>query len=160
MVTKDTMHEGNRADYKAMLEKVDEGVGMIFAELEKQGVLDNTLVVLSSDNGGERYSDNTPLFHHKATLWEGGIRVPCLMRWPAKLPKGKSRDAGRHHDGPHGDLPRRRRREARRRLPAATASICCRCSPAKSPRTTARCSGVSTAATASRGPCATASGNT
>lgn len=88
-VSKETMHEGKRADYKAMLEKVDEGAGMILAELEKAGIADNTLIVLSSDNGGERYSDNSPLFNHKTTLWEGGIRVPCVMRWPAKLPKGK-----------------------------------------------------------------------
>jgi len=87
-VTKANMYDGDRRIYAAMVERVDEGVGMILAELAKQGVLDNTLVVLSSDNGGERYSDNSPLFHHKSTLWEGGIRVPCIMRWPAKLPRG------------------------------------------------------------------------
>ena len=89
MVTKDSMLTGSRAIYKAMLERVDAGVGMMLAELEKQGIADNTLVVLSSDNGGERFSSNAPLFHHKATVWEGGIRVPCLMRWPGSLPKGK-----------------------------------------------------------------------
>jgi arylsulfatase A len=87
-VTKTNMYDGDRQIYAAMVEKVDEGVGMILAELEKQGIAENTLVVLSSDNGGERYSDNSPLFHHKSTLWEGGIHVPCLMRWPKKLPKG------------------------------------------------------------------------
>jgi arylsulfatase A len=89
MVTKDTMHHGSRAIYKAMVERIDRGVGMMLAELEKQGIADNTLVVFSSDNGGERFSRNVPLFHHKATVWEGGIRVPCVMRWPGKLPKGK-----------------------------------------------------------------------
>jgi arylsulfatase A-like enzyme len=89
MVTKDSMHHGSRAIYRAMVERIDRGVGMMLAELEKQGLTDNTLVVFSSDNGGERFSRNTPLFHHKATVWEGGIRVPCVMRWPKQLPKGK-----------------------------------------------------------------------
>jgi arylsulfatase A-like enzyme len=89
-VTKENMYEGTRRDYAAMLEKVDEGVGILLDELKRQGQLDNTLFVLSSDNGGERLSDTTPFFHHKQTLWEGGIRVAGLMRWPGgQLPAGK-----------------------------------------------------------------------
>lgn len=88
-VTKESMLTGSREIYKAMLERVDAGVGLIYAELEKAGLVENTLIVLSSDNGGERWADNRPFFHHKATLWEGGIHVPCLMSWPAVLPKGK-----------------------------------------------------------------------
>ena len=89
MVTKESMLKGSRAIYKSMVERMDKGVGMILAELDTKSLIKNTLVVFSSDNGGERFSRNSPLFHHKATVWEGGIRVPCLMRWPGTLPQGK-----------------------------------------------------------------------
>jgi len=89
-VSKEGMNVGTRADYAAMLRKIDDGIGQILAELEKQEIADDTLIVLSSDNGGAHFSDNGPLFNGKQSLWEGGIRVPCVMRWPARLPKGKT----------------------------------------------------------------------
>ena len=87
-VTPENMHDGSRDIYRQMLERVDHGVGMILDRLEEYGLVENTLVVLSSDNGGERWSNNLPLFHHKRTLWEGGIRVPCVMRWPDRIKPG------------------------------------------------------------------------
>ncbi len=90
-----TWFAGTRKDYVAMVEAVDAGVGKILAALQKQGVGEDTLVIFTNDNGGERLSDNGPFFHRKATLWEGGIRVPCVLRWPGKLPAGKvSEQAG------------------------------------------------------------------
>lgn len=79
-----------RADYVKMLERADEGVGKILAALEQRGLTKNTLVIFTNDNGGEWLSRNTPFFHRKGTLWEGGIRVPMIFRWPARLPAGKT----------------------------------------------------------------------
>ena len=66
LVTKQNMVTGSREIYSAMLQRIDDGVGMILEELEAAGVADNTLFVFSSDNGGERWASNQPLFHHKA----------------------------------------------------------------------------------------------
>ncbi len=82
--------EGTRKDYNRMVERLDEGIGQILETLDQRGLAEGTLVIFTSDNGGERLSRNLPFFNHKATLWEGGIRVPCLIRWPGQLPAGKT----------------------------------------------------------------------
>jgi arylsulfatase A-like enzyme len=78
-----------RATYVRMLERADEGVGQILAELDRHGLARNTLVIFTNDNGGEWLSRNAPLKERKSTLWEGGIRVPMILRWPGVLPAGK-----------------------------------------------------------------------
>jgi arylsulfatase A-like enzyme len=79
-----------RKDYVKMLERADEGVGKILAALEQRGLTRNTLVIFTNDNGGEWLSRNAPFFHRKGTLWEGGIRVPLILRWPGLVPAGKT----------------------------------------------------------------------
>jgi len=78
-----------RADYAAILERADHGIGKILATLAARGLDRNTLVVFMNDNGGEWLSRNAPLFHRKDSVWEGGVRVPALMRWPGRIPAGR-----------------------------------------------------------------------
>jgi len=78
--------------YAAMMRAVDRSVGDIMKTLEEEGIADNTIIVFSSDNGGAGYIGipevNAPYRGWKLTLFEGGIRVPMLMRWPARIPAG------------------------------------------------------------------------
>ena len=79
---------GNIHTYHRMIHHMDEGIGWVVDALKKTGQLDNTLIVFTSDNGGERFSDNWPLVGGKMDLTEGGIRVPWIAHWPAVIAPG------------------------------------------------------------------------
>ena len=79
---------GSVATYLTMIRQMDEGIGRILAALKSAGVDKNTIVVFTSDNGGERFSDTWPLLGKKMDLLEGGIRVPYIVRWPAQVKAG------------------------------------------------------------------------
>ena len=89
--------------YAAMIRNLDRNIGRVLQTLKDQGVDDNTLVIFTSDNGGAHYIGvdgiNAPYRGWKATFFEGGIRVPFFMRWPAAIPKGvKVNSAVNHFD--------------------------------------------------------------
>jgi arylsulfatase A-like enzyme len=79
---------GSVATYLTMIRQMDEGIGRIVSALKFSGIEKNTIVVFTSDNGGERFSDTWPLVGKKMDLLEGGIRVPYIVRWPAKVKPG------------------------------------------------------------------------
>ena len=82
------LHGGNIHTYQRMIHHMDEGIGEVTAALRSEGLLDDTLIVFTSDNGGERFSDNWPLVGGKMDLTEGGIRVPWIAHWPAVIAPG------------------------------------------------------------------------
>ncbi|BCX47638.1 hypothetical protein HAHE_15460 [Haloferula helveola] len=87
--------------YAAMIESMDDAVGTLVAALERFDVLDNTVIIFTSDNGGNMYdyvgqdhpTSNRPLRGGKATIFEGGTRVPCVIAWPGKTKPGGRSDA-------------------------------------------------------------------
>ena len=73
----------------AMIESIDEGVGLIVRKLSELGIAEDTVVMFTSDNGGEdRVTSNAPLRGGKSQLYEGGIRVPLIVRWPGVVKPG------------------------------------------------------------------------
>ena len=73
----------------AMIDSLDQAVGIVLDALERFALEENTLVIFLSDNGGHEASSCLPLRGKKATFWEGGLRVPFCMKWPGRLQPGK-----------------------------------------------------------------------
>ena len=84
------LHGGNIETYRRMIHHMDEGIGRLMDLLRAEGLERDTLVVFTSDNGGERFSDNWPLVGGKMDLTEGGIRVPWIAHWPAVIAPGST----------------------------------------------------------------------
>ena len=84
------LHGGNIDTYRRMIHHMDEGIGRLMDLLRAEGLERDTLVVFTSDNGGERFSDNWPLVGGKMDLTEGGIRVPWIAHWPAVIAPGST----------------------------------------------------------------------
>jgi arylsulfatase A-like enzyme len=80
---------GSLIIYSAMTKSMDTGIGRVLKALERSRLERDTLVIFTSDNGGERYSFNWPFSFEKGDLWEGGTRVPAMARWPGVIPPGQ-----------------------------------------------------------------------
>jgi arylsulfatase A-like enzyme len=83
---------GTRSDYVAMVEHLDRQIGELLAVIDRAGVADDTIVIFTNDNGGEWLSSNAPFFGRKWTVFEGGIRVPAIVRWPHRIAAGSVSD--------------------------------------------------------------------
>jgi arylsulfatase A-like enzyme len=81
---------GTQKTYQRMIEELDTQVGRVVAALKATGIADNTIVIFTSDNGGERFADTWPFTGRKTELLEGGVRIPAIVSWPAALPRNKT----------------------------------------------------------------------
>ena len=81
---------GSLATYARMVQRLDFQIGRILQTLESAGVAGNTVVIFTSDNGGERFSDTWPFSGKKMELLEGGVRIPAIVRWPGRIRAGST----------------------------------------------------------------------
>jgi arylsulfatase A-like enzyme len=83
---------GTQKTYERMIEEMDLQVGRVLSALHANGIADDTIVIFTSDNGGERFADTWPFTGRKTELLEGGLRIPAILSWPAHIPRGQTND--------------------------------------------------------------------
>ncbi len=81
---------GSQKTYQRMIEAMDMQIGRVLQALEAHGLTENTIVIFTSDNGGERFADTWPFTGKKTELLEGGLRIPAIISWPARIPRGRT----------------------------------------------------------------------
>jgi arylsulfatase A-like enzyme len=80
--------EQRKLEYAASITCMDDAIGQLLDLLDEYKIAEDTIVIFFSDNGGGGGSDNSPLRGHKGEMYEGGIRVPCIVRYPRQIPAG------------------------------------------------------------------------
>jgi arylsulfatase A-like enzyme len=83
---------GSQKTYQHMIEDLDRQIGRVLQALHANGIAKNTIVIFTSDNGGERFADTWPFTGRKTELLEGGLRIPAIISWPERIPMGRSTD--------------------------------------------------------------------
>jgi arylsulfatase A-like enzyme len=83
---------GSQKTYERMIEEMDRQIGRIVQALESNGLTKNTIVIFTSDNGGERFADTWPFTGKKTELLEGGLRIPAIISWPSRIPHSGTTD--------------------------------------------------------------------
>jgi arylsulfatase A-like enzyme len=81
---------GSQKTYQKMIEEMDRQIGRVLQALDANGLTENTIVIFTSDNGGERFADTWPFTGKKTELLEGGLRIPAVISWPSRIPKGRT----------------------------------------------------------------------
>lgn len=83
---------GSQKTYQRMVEAMDRQIGDVLQALDTDGLTDNSIVIFTSDNGGERFADTWPFTGKKTELLEGGLRIPAVISWPVRIPRGGTTD--------------------------------------------------------------------
>src|SRR5882762_3207197 len=81
---------GSQKTYQRMIEEMDKQIGHVLQALHANGLTENTIVIFTSNNGGERFADTWPFTGKKTELLEGGLRIPAIISWPARIPRGQT----------------------------------------------------------------------